>query len=453
MALLQTLLAFIAAIGVLVVVHEFGHYWVANKLGIKVLRFSIGFGKPLAMWRRGPDRTEWAIAALPFGGFVRMLDEREAPVEEHEKHRAFNRQPLLARSAVVVAGPAANFLFAILAYGVLFAAGIEGLRPVVGRVEPESIAARAGFVEGDELMSMDGLSVQSWDQRRLYLFARAVDKATVDVTVRDRDGIERRRELDLSSVSTSRLSAGLLESEIGLYGYMPPLEAVIGAIEPDSPAAEAKLAEGDRIVAINGASVAQWEDVRSKISANPGARLNLRVQRGAEELDVPVVPARVESGGESIGRIGVAPKPTPIPEEMKVTVRQGPVEAVAEGARQTWLMSWLTLRMLGKMFTLEVSTKTLSGPITIAQYAGQSASLGLDRFLMFLAVVSVSLGVLNLLPIPVLDGGHLLYFVIEAVKGSAISERAAMIGQQTGIAMLLALMTLAIYNDVMRLIF
>lgn len=453
MSLLQTLLAFIAAIAVLVVVHEFGHYWVANKLGIKVLRFSVGFGKPLATWRRGPDQTEWVIAALPFGGFVRMLDEREAPVEEHEKHRAFNRQSLLARSAVVVAGPAANFLFAILAYGALFVAGIDGIRPVVGRVEPDSIAARAGFAEGDELTSMDGLSVQSWDQRRLYLFARAVDKATVDVTVRDRDGIERQRVLDLSSVSTSRLSAGLLESEIGLYGYMPPLEAVIGAIEPDSPAAAAKLEEGDRIVAINGEPVAQWEDVRSKISANPGVRLDLRVRRGVEELDAPVVPARVESGGESIGRIGVAPKPVPVPEEMKVTVRQGPVEALAEGARQTWLMSWLTLRMLGKMFTLEVSTKTLSGPITIAQYAGQSASLGLDRFLMFLAVVSVSLGVLNLLPIPVLDGGHLLFFGIEALKGSAISERAAMIGQQAGIAMLLALMTLAIYNDVMRLIF
>lgn len=451
MALIQTLLAFIVAIAILVVVHEFGHYWVAQKLGVKVLRFSVGFGKPLLSWRRGADQTEWTIAALPFGGYVRMLDEREAPVPEHERHRAFNTQSLWTRSAIVLAGPFANFLFAILVYWALFFAGVDGLRPEVGRVTPDSMAARAGFQQGDLIQAMDGLAVQSWDQRRLYLFARAVDKDTVDVLVRDRNGVAQHRMLDLSAASTERLSSGMLESEIGLYGYTPPLEAVVGEIEPGGPASATAMRPGDRVIAINAEPVNLWDDVRARIAASPGAALNLRIQRGEEQLDIAVTPASVESEGKTIGRIGVAPQSVPLPDAMRVRVYYGPLDSLIEGARHTWLMSWLTLRMLGKMLVLEVSTKTLSGPITIAQYAGESAHLGFERFFMFLAVVSVSLGVLNLLPIPVLDGGHLLYFGIEAIKGSSLSERAMVIGQQTGIAMLVALMSVALYNDVMRL--
>ncbi len=448
--ILYTIVAFLVALGILIVVHEFGHYWVAKRLGVKVLRFSIGFGRPLWIRRFGPDQTELVVAALPLGGYVKMLDESEGEVAEAEKHRAFNRQGLAVRAAVVVAGPLFNFLFAVIAYAVVFMVGIDGIAPVVGRVAPGSIAEQAGFQDGDVLLRFDDKDIVSWDHRRLYLFARALSRASVRVEVRDADGAVHTRVLDLSKVPLEKVDAGLLERGLGLYGYIPQILPVIGALE-DGPALQAGLQVGDRIVDINGQPVKTWNDVVEGISPNPGKPLRITVDRAGERLQFDVTPAAADRDGQIVGQIKIRPSYAEIPAELKVRVRYGPFGALREGAVSTWTMSILTIKMLFKMLQLEVSTKNISGPITIAQYAGHSAKIGLDRFIMFLAVVSISLGVLNLLPIPVLDGGHLFYYCIEAIKGSPVSDRVMIWGQQFGILVLIGLMMLAFYNDFTRI--
>ena len=450
---LYTLIAFVVAISVLVVVHEFGHYWVARRMGVKVLRFSLGFGKPLWMRRFGPDQTEWVIAAVPLGGYVKMLDEHEGEVAKKELARAFNRQPVLKRVAIVVAGPLFNFLFAILAYCILNMVGMEGIRPVVGKVAESSLAQQAGFRQGDEFIAIDGYKVQSWDQRRLYLYERALDRATVNFTVRDQDGMTHERTLDLSSLSAADVGAGLLERQIGLFPSLPELEPVIGTLDERGAAAQAGLRVGDRIVAIEGHPVKSWQDLVKTISARPDVSLKLRVERKGVTQEFSVTPQPADSAGQRIGRIGVGVRIPELPADMRVMVRHAPLSALAEGFETTWRMSALTLKMLVKMLKLEVSAKTISGPLTIAQYAGASAQIGFDRFVMFLAVVSISLGVLNLLPIPVLDGGHLLIYLIEGIKGKPLSETALHWGQQIGIALLISLMALAFYNDFMRILY
>lgn len=450
------MVAFVVAIAVLVVVHEFGHYWVARQLGVKVLRFSVGFGRPLWMRRLGRDRTEWVVAAIPLGGYVKMLDEREGKVAKKDLARAFNRQSLWKRSAIVLAGPAFNLLFAVLAYWLLYSVGFDGVRPVVGKVVEGSIAAAAGFQAGDEITAIDGKRVATWDQRRLYLFKRALGRDTVEVEVRTEDGRGATRVLDLSSMSAGRLSAGMLEKEIGLYGYLPALPPVIGTVVKDGPADKAGFLEGDRVVRVNAVAVDSWDRLVAEISARPGEPLRVTIERAGVEQVIAVTPLPADDHGRTVGRIQAGPQapdpPPALPAELRVKLRMGPVEALGEAAEHTWLMSALTLQMLYKMLVLEVSTKTISGPITIAQYAGYSAQIGLDRFLMFLAVVSISLGVLNLLPIPILDGGHLLAYLIEAVKGSPLSDRVMQWGQQLGIVMLFTLMALAFYNDFARIL-
>lgn len=452
MSLLYSVVGFILAIGILVVVHEFGHYWVARKLGVKVLRFSVGFGRPVWLKRAGPDQTEYALSALPFGGYVKMLDENEGNVAPEERHRAFNRQSVPRRMAIVFAGPAFNFIFAILAYAIVFMVGIDGLKPVVGKVAPDSIAARAGFAAGDEIVAVDGEPNQTWDQHRLYLYERAIDGESVRMTVKTPTGELIERELDLSGLRARDVDEGLLERSIGLFGYMPELAPVLGEIEADSPAANAELKSGDRVLAVNGAAVATWAELVGKIQAAPKQVLTLEVERGADRLAVKVVPAAHEQGGRTVGRIGAGPQLPELPPEWRAHLRLGPLDAMAKGVADTWSMSVLMLKMLWKMLTLEVSTKNISGPITIAQYAGFSVQIGLDRFLMFLAVVSISLGVLNLLPIPILDGGHLLFYAIEGIKGSPVSERTLGLGQRFGMAVLLSLMVLAFYNDFVRVL-
>ena len=449
---LYSLVAFVIAISVLVVVHEFGHYWVARRMGVKVLRFSLGFGAPLWLRRFGRDQTEWVIAAIPLGGFVKMLDEREGEVAKQDLARAFNRQPTFKRVAIVVAGPLFNFLFAILAYSILNMIGIEGLRPIVGRVAESSLAQQAGFRQGDELMAIDGYKVQSWDQRRLYLYERALDHATVTFTVRDPDGLTHERALDLSSLSAADVGAGLLERQVGLFPSLPELEPVIGSLDERGAAAQAGLQAGDRVIAIDGQPVKTWQDLVKTVSARPDTALHLRVERKGVIQEFSVTPQPTEIAGQRIGRIGVGVLIPELPADRRVMVRYAPLSAVAEGIETTWRMSSLTLKMLGKMLKLEVSTKTISGPLTIAQYAGASAHIGLDRFVMFLAVVSISLGVLNLLPIPVLDGGHLLIYLIEGIQRKPLSETVLHWGQQIGIALLVALMALAFYNDFMRIL-
>jgi len=451
-SLIYTVVGFVIAISILVVVHEFGHYWVAKRLGVKVLRFSVGFGRPLWMRRFGPDHTEWAIAAIPLGGYVKMLDEREGDVAKHELPRAFNRQPIWKRMAIVLAGPMFNFLFAILAYSVINMAGVDGIRPVVGKVADGSPAQEAGFKPGDELLTIDGSRVQSWDEHRLYLYARALDRATVHMQVRDTDGVPRDRYLDLSSITPAEVGAGLLERQIGLSVALPEVEPVIGSLDEHGAGAQAGMQVGDLIVAIDGRPVHAWQDVVTTVSSRPGETLKITLRRNGTQRVIAVTPQTVESAGKQVGRIGVGVLLPQLPASMRVRVSYTPYEAVYEGVATTWNMSVLTLKMLAKMVMLEVSTKTISGPLTIAQYAGASAQIGLDRFVLFLAVVSVSLGVLNLLPVPVLDGGHLLIYAIEGVKGSPLSERVLYWAQQAGIMLLVGLMMLAMYNDFMRLL-
>lgn len=449
---LYTVVAFVVAIGVLVVVHEFGHFWVAKKLGVKVLRFSVGFGRPLWTRRFGRDNTEFVVAAIPLGGYVKMLDENEGKVSKKDLPRAFNRQPLAKRAAIVLAGPMFNFLFAILAYWLLFSVGTEGLKPIVGKVVDNSIAAQAGFHTGDQLLSIDGKPVLSWDQRRLYLFKRALDKDRVDVEVRDVQGNLQMHHLDLSTLSADQVSTGMLEKGLGLYPVMPEILPVLGYLEETGAGAKSGLLKGDVISAIDGKPMARWDDVRAIISANPQRTLKFNIERAGQALSIMVTTGKIERDGKTEGYIGAAPQLPDYPKELLVSTRLNPLSALGESVQTTWLMSSLTLEMLVKMVKLEVSTKAISGPITIAQAAGNSAHAGWDRFVMFLAVVSISLGVLNLLPVPVLDGGHLAIFLIEAVKGSPLSERSLYWGQQVGITLLFALMALAFYNDFVRLL-
>lgn len=450
MDILLYAVSFIVAVGTLVVVHEFGHFWVARKLGVKVLRFSIGFGKPLWTKRIGSDKMELVIAAVPLGGYVKMLDETEGDVPAKDKKRAFNRQPVWKRIFIVVAGPLFNFIFAILAYWLIFATGIDGLKPVIGSVAEGSIAQRAGFRPGDEIIAMDGKPVMTWDQRRLYLFEQALDREPVKIDVRDSGGQVQTRTLDLSNLPIEEVNAGLVERSIGLLPYRPEVLPVIGAME-DGPAKRAGFEVGDRFVRIDGQPIKTWEDAVKGISAKPGQPVRVELERNSALQTIEVTPTPVEIGEKTIGRINIRPSVGQIPDSMRATMKLSPGQALVEAFADTWSMSVLTLEMLYRMLRLEVSTETISGPLTIAQYAGVSAKIGFSHFVMFLAVISISLGVLNLLPIPVLDGGHLLYYIIEIVKGGPLSEKMMMAGQRIGIALLMMLMTLAIYNDIMRI--
>ncbi len=446
-----SLLGFILAISVLVAVHEFGHFWVARRLGIRVLRFSIGFGKPL--WRRrfGADNTEFAIAALPLGGYVKMLDEREAPVPAQEAGRAFNRQPLWVRSAVIVAGPLFNFLFAIAAYWLMFVSGVPGLRPVVGEVAPQSVAATAGFRVRDELLSVAGRQTPTWDAATLELLDAALGRDSIEIRVREPDDRQRVLVIDFGATAGALDKGGLLEN-LGLSVWRPTVPAVIDRLVPGAPAEQAGLLPGDRVVAVDNTAVASWSEWVDLVRAHPGEALHIRVERDGQPLELSLVPRAVEEQGMTIGQIGAyVREPEGLRESMRTEVRYGLFESAGKAVIKTWDMSALTVRTLWGMLSGRASVENISGPISIAQYAGYSVSVGVASFLKFLAIVSVSLGVLNLLPIPILDGGHLLYNMIEALRGKPLSEHAQQVGQQLGILLLLVLMSIAFYNDLSRL--
>jgi regulator of sigma E protease len=449
--ILFSVAAFVVAIGVLVTVHEYGHFWVARKVGVKVLRFSVGFGKPL--WRRQPqpDGTEFVVAAIPLGGYVKMLDEREGEVAAAELPRAFNRQPLRTRVAVVAAGPLFNFLFAIVAYWMMFVVGVPGLRPLVGDVMPGSYAAMAGIVSGDEIVAVDKVPTPTWEGTVLALLdASLAESGSVALTVRDPEGAERQLQVQFDTSSELLQAGGVLEN-FGLEPWRPP--AVIDRLVAGGAGERAGLLPGDRIVRADDVPVSSWEQWVDYVRDRPEQAIRVRVVRDAREVTLDLVPESVTEKDKTIGRIGAYVR-LPGDEQratMRVVVRYGPWQALPEALGKTWSVTTLTLRTLWKMITGKASVESLSGPISIAQYAGQSAAIGLATFLGFLGIVSVSLGVLNLLPVPVLDGGHLLFYLLELVKGSPVSEAAQLLGQKIGIALLLALMSLAFYNDLVRL--
>jgi regulator of sigma E protease len=446
-----SLLAFILAIGALVTVHEFGHYWVARRLGVKVLRFSIGFGNPL--WQRtfGTDNTELVVAAIPLGGYVKMLDEREGEVAPDERHRAFNRQPLSTRVAVVSAGPLFNFIFAILVYWAMFAAGVPGLRPVVGDVQAGSLAEQAGILAGDEILAIGDRPTPTWESAVMELLDAGLgERSSIPLNVRGNDGKQRLLQANLGDGILLEKGGVLENFGVGLWQLPPDIDEIV----PGGAAERAGLQSGDRILRADGDAVDSWNDWVAYVRARPEQTLQLTVRRDGSEIPVTLVPGRKRDSGQEIGFIGASVQ---LPDQeqrdtMRVVVRYGLLEAVPVALGKTWEVTTLTLRTLWKMMAGKASVENLSGPISIARYAGQSATIGLAAFLGFLGIVSVSLGVLNLLPIPVLDGGHLLFYLVEFVKGSPVSETAQLIGQKIGIAMLLMLMTVAFYNDILRLV-
>lgn len=457
---LSSVFFFIVALGILITIHEFGHYWVARKMGVKVLRFSIGFGKPLWTHRGKADNTEYVIAAIPLGGYVKMLDEREAPVTPHELNRAFNRQPLRSRFAIVFAGPLFNFLLAILVYWAIFIIGISGLKPVVGVVVPNSIAHSSGLQVGDVIVEVDGKITPTWETVVLAMLDRALEQQTVAIKVRQLDQLDVVRNLNLTSITGNDLDQGNLLESIGITPSRPKLPAVLGQLEEGGPAQQAGLQVGDKIIAVDGQPVADWDAWVAYVRSRANQVIQVDVERKqvtgtGEQLErqlFQVRPAAVTTKDGTIGRIGVGVQvPGELPAELQSVLRYSPGDAIIPAVIKTWDMSVLTLRMLYKMITGMLSASNLSGPISIAQYAGSSADAGLVAFLGFLAIVSISLGVLNLLPIPLLDGGHLMYYLIEAVKGSPVSDDAQMLGQRVGIALLGTLMIFAFYNDLARL--
>ena len=449
---LLPVLAFVVAIGILVTVHEFGHFWVARRLGIKVLRFSIGFGKPLWMKTFGTDKTELVVAAIPLGGYVKMLDEREGDVSEAEQHRAFNRQSIGTRVAVVVAGPLSNFLFAILAYWMMFVAGVPGLRPIVGDVVPASFAAEAGFVSGDEILSVGDRPTPTWESAVMALLNAGLSEQPVfDVNVRDSGGRERALQVHLDRPDKLLEKGGVLKN-FGLDVWQPT--ATIDRLVEGGAGERAGLQAGDLILNADGEAVRNWAWWVDYVRKRPGQAIQLILMRDGIEIETVLTPERVIEDGESIGRIGAYVR-LPSDEQratMRVVVRYGLLEAVPAALEKTFEITALTYRTLWKMVVGKASVENLSGPISIARYAGQSAAIGLAAFLGFLGIVSVSLGVLNLLPVPVLDGGHLMFYLLEWIKGSPMSDAAQLIGQKIGIALLLGLMTLAFYNDLSRLL-
>ncbi|BBL33862.1 regulator of sigma-E protease RseP [Nitrosomonas stercoris] len=452
MTLLSTILAFVIALGLLIAFHEFGHYLVARWCGVKVLRFSLGFGQPLLKKRLGRDQTEWAIAAIPLGGYVKMLDEREGQVPANELSRAFNRQPVSKRFAIVVAGPVANFLLAILLYWLLFIVGVSGVKPVIGEVDPATPAALAGFRNGDVITEIGNQPVATWQEARLKLLDNAVDKKTdVRISVTGESRLARQLKLDLSQLDTEDLESDFL-GKLGLNIFRPTIAPVIDRVMTDSAAEYAGLESGDRITTINHEKITTWEEVVDMIRSHPNSALTVGIVRNDKEFVITLQPEAALERGVEIGKAGVTPK---IQHEaladLLVNISYTPATALNKAIAKTWEMSYFTLRMLGKMVTGDVSLKNISGPITIANYAGQTAQMGLSAYLGFLALISISLGVLNLLPIPILDGGHLLYYLVEMVRGVPLSEKIMAFGNQIGVALLITLMLFAIYNDLLRL--
>jgi regulator of sigma E protease len=449
---MTTLLAFVVAIAVLVVFHELGHFMVARLCDVKVLRFSVGFGRTLYARRFGNSETEWAISAIPLGGYVKMLDEREGEVASHELPRAFNRKPVWQRMVIVVAGPVANMLLAIVLYWVMFMYGVPGMKPVLGGVASNTPAAMAQMRERETVVSINGQSIPSWQELRWSLLNLALQGGKANIEGRMPDGTLRQHALDLRQLSPSDLNGDFMQ-KLGLQPYQPLVRPEIGKLVAGGAAERAGIHAGDSVLRVDDRGISRWEDLVDVVRSHPGRMLKMEVRRGANRLVIDVTPEAVNEDGKRVGKIGAAPHiDRQAFDAMLTEVHYAPFAAFGQALRKTWETATVSLEMVGKMVAGEVSLKNLSGPITIADYAGQSAQMGMGPYLGFLALISISLGVLNLMPIPLLDGGHLLYYTAELIKGSPVSEKAWEIGQSMGIALLVTLMAFALYNDISRLI-
>ncbi|UCB54367.1 MAG: RIP metalloprotease RseP [Thiotrichales bacterium] len=454
MSILHNIFFFIVAIGVLVTFHEYGHYWVARKLGVKVLRFSVGFGKPLFSWRRksDADRVEYVVAAIPLGGYVKMLDEREGNVADEELHRAFNRQSVAKRSLIVFAGPAFNFILAVFLYWLVFVIGTTAQRPLLGEPMAGSVAEQAGFSNRDEIIQVGESDVASWNTFRIALIDQGLDGGQLDIKVRDIDGFESTRSLQLGETRLLEDETDIV-TKLGFEMWQPDLPPQIGGVVEDGAASRAGLKQGDTILSINDLSISEWSEIVEAVRQNPARSLKFIVGRDGVQIDLIVVPDSRERDDEVIGYIGAYQSiPDEVRDEMIVELKYGYIESIPKAIVKTWDMSLLTLRVLWKMVTGEASLNNISGPITIAQYAGITATIGFTTFIGFLAIISVSLGVINLLPIPMLDGGHLFYYLIETIKGGPVSETFEARGQQIGVMILALLMMIALFNDFQRLL-
>ncbi len=451
MEVVQTVAVFVFTLGLLVTFHEYGHFWVARRNGIKVLRFSVGFGKPLLRWRDKHD-TEFVIAAIPLGGYVKMLDEREGEVDPAELEQAFTQKSVYARIAVVLAGPVANFLLAIILLWIGFLAGERGVAPVIDAVAPESLAAQAGLTAGQEIVAIDGHATPTWRSLSLRLLERIGESGTLSVSSKYPDS-------DLVYNADAELENWLQGQEepdlfagFGVTLYRPKVELKIDEIVPDSAAAQAGLQRGDEILMSNGQLMESWDQWVEYVQQRPDQIINLQIMRNGESLNVDLTPQRVAGeDGQEIGRVGVKPTVGEWPEYMLRDYKYSIAGAAVAAVARTWQLSKFTLQSIKKMLFGQISAKNLSGPITIAKVADDSVKSGWQSYLGFLALLSVSLGVLNLLPIPVLDGGHLLFYVIELLKGSPLSDRVQIAGQQIGLLLLAGVMLLAFYNDFSRL--
>ena len=451
---LISVLAFIVAISVLVAVHEYGHFWVARRLGFKVLRFSIGFGRPLLRWRsKGADPVDYWISAIPLGGYVKMLDEREEEVPEAEAHRAFNRQPIWARILVLLAGPGANFVFAVAAFWLMYVTGVQSVRPYVEDVRAGTVAAEAGLRSDDIIEAIGGKRTPTLDQALVAMFDELLGDSVIELDVIEADGDRREVVLDVRGRVSELTEPDALFDGLGIVmGPSPP--AIVGSVTEGDPADLAGLEEGDRIVALDGRPITYFAELADYVGARPGQSIELTIERGGERLDVPIVAASAVDDGATVGRIGIGSRPDTrenLAERVNASRRYGPIESIGVAAAETWAMTELTTRMLARMVTGEVPLKNVSGPLMIASYAGDYAQAGFNRFLQFLCLISISLGIMNLLPVPILDGGQIVMSLVEGVKGSPLSVRAAVIGQQIGLAMLIVLMSFVFYNDITRL--
>ncbi len=444
------ILAFAVTLGILVTFHELGHYWAARLCGVRVLRFSVGFGKPLLLKKRGPDQTEWVLAALPLGGYVRMADERDGSATSADGSRAFNRKSVWQRMFITVAGPLANLILAALFYWCLFVSGTPGIKAYVSEPPEATAAARAGFAEFDLIKRIGEQDIVTWSDARMALLDAAVRRGTVEVEVERAGGANKILKLDAGGMDAKELEKDFAKL-MGVVMYRPKGATQIDSVQAKSAADLAGLLAGDVITAVDGKSLSRPGDFIELAYQSAAKPLTLDIARGTQQLQIAVTPQLVKEQGQSFGRIGIGLKPVMgASEQTRFLVRYGPVDAIGRAFDKVWEMSIFSVKMMGRMLTGDISLKNLSGPIMIADYAGQSAQLGLIAYINFWALISISLGVLNLLPIPVLDGGQLMYYTVEVLKGSPVSERVMEIGQQVGLALLLGMTAFAFYNDIHR---